>query len=362
MKVLKSLRSFGFTLVELLVVIAIIGILVALLLPAIQAAREAARRTECINHMKQIGVALHNYHDTFGVFPAAATGSYVPGPWSNSAIMNRQWMSGWVSLLPYVEHQQAFDDASIDFAYTGAASGRPILAFGPYASDVRTQNYEPFQFQPSFLLCASDGPPHSAASNRAGYTNYHFSFGDRISSNFTMSDPRGVFGWRTHQSFTTILDGSSNTLAVSEQVVGAFDSRAVKGGSTWRNPANIHLNPSLCLAVRDPNNPTRLTGAVYSGRGGLWTYGYGHFAGITTVNPPNSPNCIRAGAYDGVFPPSSHHPGGVLSVFADGSSHFISDDIDCGDMTAPQPGVGPSPYGVFGALGSRRGAEPPAPF
>ena len=121
---MKVVKRLGFTLVELLVVIAIIGILIALLLPAVQAAREAARRSQCTNNMKQLGVAIHNYHDTHKVFPPAgldygwagdANTSYSRAP--SSSPVNRFNISGWVMVLPYLEQSALHDQ--YDLGVTG---------------------------------------------------------------------------------------------------------------------------------------------------------------------------------------------------------------------------------------------------
>ena len=124
---MRSSHRRGFTLVELLVVIAIIGILIALLLPAVQAAREAARRSQCSNNLKQIGLALHNYHDTYGVFCAACTGT--TSPWGDHYQSTYSYMTGWVSLLPYLEQGPLYDQFTSPQTY----NGQSYNPFGPYA-------------------------------------------------------------------------------------------------------------------------------------------------------------------------------------------------------------------------------------
>ena len=360
----------GFTLVELLVVIAIIGILIALLLPAVQAAREAARRSQCVNHLKQIGVALHNYNDTYKVFPAGTTGTTCP--WGSGSPAhygcNYAYMTLWVALCPYYEQQPLWDS----FSAGGTYGGQVYPPYGPYAYDNNGRNYPSLQQQVPNLLCPSDGPPHTKLVTRQGYTNYHASFGDRISGNFSSTNPRGVFGRITHQSMKSILDGTSNTLAVSESIAGEFDARAVKGGMTAGGASGVlglRENPLLCYSRVDPNDSSRLTGSVWGYRGRFWGEGHGHVAGVTTVIPPNGPACACAEStwcYWGVFPPNSNHPGGVNGLFVDGSVHFVSETIDSGDLSQPEQGNAAgvdryqviSPYGVWGALGSRAGTEP----
>jgi len=359
-----SLFRRGFTLVELLVVIAIIGILIALLLPAVQAAREAARRAQCTNNLKQVGLALHNYHDTYRVFCAGCTGT-TGVSWGNHYDTNYAYMTGWVSLLPYYEQTALWDQ----FSSPGTYNGRTYPAFGPYAYHGTGRGYTPLQQQVPGLLCPSDGPAHDKGATTQGYTNYHFSFGDKIWGNFTDQSPRGLFGRIRHKAVRDVTDGTSNTLAVSECLVGSVGgrSRMVKGG-TAAAVTGLSDSPMVCYARIDPNDPRRLTGTVWGYKGRYWGEGHGHVAGVTTVIPPNGPSCACGESqwcYWGIFTPNSHHPGGVNSLFADGSCHFISETIDTGNLSAREAeraGLLTSPYGVWGALGSIAGGEPPAQF
>ncbi|NQT13921.1 MAG: DUF1559 domain-containing protein [Planctomycetes bacterium] len=357
----------GFTLVELLVVIAIIGILIALLLPAVQAAREAARRAQCSNNLKQAGLALHNYHDTYRVFCAATTGttgcawgSSSPGLPGHTAC-NYGWTSGWVSLLPYMEQGPLYDQFSSPF--TVAAGTFP--AFGPYAYSGNGRGYPPLQQQVPGLLCPSDGASQDKGPTTQGYTNYHFSHGDRISANFYDATPRGPFTHLKHMSTASILDGTSNTLAVSEALVGAVGGRSnrVLGGTAAAVTGMSSTNPLVCYARIDPTNRKLLTAPVWGYRGRYWGEGHGHVGGVTTVIPPNGPSCAcgeSTWCYWGIFPPNSHHPGGVNGLMCDGSVHFFSETIDTGNLglrEAEATGSLESPYGVWGAVGSMAGGE-----
>jgi hypothetical protein len=157
-----------------------------------------------------------------------------------------------------------------------------------------------------------------------------------------------------------VLDGTSNTIAVSESLVGVFRARDVRGG-TASAVTGTSNNPMVCYTRVNANDRSQLTGGVWGYRGRFWAEGHGHVAGFTTVIPPNGPACACGESqwcYWGIFPPNSNHPGGVVGLLADGSTRFISDDIDTGNLSSPEPtGSQASPYGVWGALGSRQGKE-----
>jgi len=357
------MRRKGFTLVELLVVIAIIGILIALLLPAVQAAREAARRSDCSNHLKQLGLALHNYHDVHKVFCAFNAGT-TGCAWPNHYDCNYGYMVGWVSLLPYYEETARWQQVSSPMT----VNGQYYPAFGPYAYEDSGRGWPPIQGQISLLLCPSDGPAHQLpAPTRQGFTNYHLSFGDKIYNNYLATNPRSPFGRLTWKGFQDITDGSSNTIAASEALVGAVANRQrfVKGGVA-ANQSGLSQSPITCYTRVDPNDRSLLTGTVWETRGRYWAEGHAHVQGITTVLPPNAPSCACGEAqycYWGVYPPNSNHPGGVNVLMCDASVRFVSDTIDTGNLAAPEPdGINgfvqmKSPYGVWGALGSMASGE-----
>jgi prepilin-type N-terminal cleavage/methylation domain-containing protein/prepilin-type processing-associated H-X9-DG protein len=253
----------GFTLIELLVVIAIIGILIALLLPAVQAAREAARRTQCTNHLKQIGLALHNYHDVVKTFPPGwVLGNGSPG-----------W--GWnVMLFPYLENRPLYD--------TLRPTGRRLVAVRNHPTD-----YVLLQTKISILRCPSDVSPELAMKTfqrpnppdplPLATTNYA---GNRGFFNMTTNNDwnNGVLYAGSRVSFTDILDGTSNTFAVGEKA--------------------------------QPQDATTWAGMATNGNGNHIT------AGIR--GKLNTANANRFG---------SLHPGGANFAMCDGSVRFIAETI-----------------------------------
>lgn len=341
-------RRLGFTLVELLVVITIIGILVSLLLPAVQSARESARRTQCINNQKQIALALQNYHQSFGCFTFFRGGT--EGPCDRTSNCGR--LSGWPSLLPYLEQMPVYKAISGGLTRNGY-SYRP---WGPAPFSPFHDDYDPFQAQLPFLLCASDRSLHRAPTD-PGQSNYHFSLGDSLAGNDATSSPRGVFGYFTATRIEDIKDGSSNTIATSERVRGN-DAIAIRGNVAF-GVTGAQVNPSICLALQGENGNFLSTATVRPWAGLNWHRGTPLTAAITTVLPPNTPSCIFNSQHEGagIFPPNSFHPGGVVAAYADGSVHFIQETIDCGSLGAAEVAGGPSPYGVWGALGSKSGDE-----
>ncbi|TVS12521.1 MAG: DUF1559 domain-containing protein [Planctomycetaceae bacterium] len=362
---MRTTQRRGFTLVELLVVIAIIGVLVALLLPAVQAAREAARRTQCSNNLKQLGLALHNYQDTYNSLPFICGGTGDGGgfgqhgcwaPHCTSAFR----LSGFVGLLPYIEQQAVYDmSAQNNFSPGGW---------------VDVPNSPVYAKIPGFF-CPSDP---SAQDHARGRRNYKMSMGDWTMQHHDASrnipNPRGPFGIIRQANvgvtsrFASVTDGLSNTIAFSERVVGVSINR-FKGG--YAQSAGVHAGATtgddmLAIVPLDCMN-TPVVNNVYSNpstgntSGQFWSDGAMTASGFNTILPPNSPSCTAMGVASQesriIAPPTSQHPGGVNAVMLDGAVKFISDTIDSGDLTHGLVRSGRSPYGVWGALGSRDGGE-----
>ena len=376
----KSLASMNlrqqkaaFTLVELLVVIAIIGMLIALLLPAVQAAREAARRMQCTNNVKQISLSLHNHHDVRELFPPLGGGF-------NGKFTYAATVGTLVYLMPFIEMSALYD------GITGVDDGAYAAPWDTPAAQASGLI--------SAVLCPSGG---ERAIKNPGWVpkNYVFSMGDACwtqhSTNpsdshysatrgmfFYNNDARGAPGqgtgrytFLTQKTFSNCTDGTSNTVAVSECL-----SPATNGGTDVRSNVAVfrgiwddtpHGVPGRCmtgLEMTDRRTFDASHASTANYRGEIATSGWLSANGFSTLTPPNTPICVfeisSGGLHDrwGVFPPASNHTGGVNVGLLDGSVRFISDTINCGDIaTARAVRTGPSPYGVWGALGTPSGGE-----
>ncbi|EMI42262.1 DUF1559 domain-containing protein [Rhodopirellula sp. SWK7] len=411
-------RSGGFTLVELLVVIAIIGVLVGLLLPAVQAAREAARRMSCSNNFKQIGLAIHNYHSAYNQLPIqkGGTGTSFQATrvgTDNSNFYNGQRQSIFVGLLPFFEGQALWEQVSNPLvartdgqavAHGGIASA-PWPAFGPHPGHVQ---YPPWATEIPTLRCPSDPGIGLPALGR---TNYAACLGDspfRASSGATEQNlvvsseraqrtraaQRGVFVARQSMKFRDILDGLANTIMAGEIAtdIGDRDTRTAvnyNDGMVMQAESSDAATtpvgtPNDCSghAKIDPARPQFwLPGATVStnnavlGRGYRWGSGECMFTTMFTMSPPNSPACVVLGNESGVWnfwqragllPPSSRHQGGCHVLMGDGAVKFVTDSIEAGNQNQSPVAMGggafnspgsASPYGLWGALGTRGSKE-----
>jgi len=374
----------AFTLVELLVVIAIIGILIALLLPAVQAAREAARRMQCTNQLKQLTLATHTYHDAFNSLPAGGAQAMRNG---NGCDPGWRWeLRGWSTfyfLCPYIEQMTLYSAVVPDYRVGTDYPGEPWghhwgwFANNPWRLDRQI---------PAFL-CPSDG----GVNNQDGVmnNNYVVSRGDNVywngeSFGDTNIDPNWVETWEpklicrrrapfagvSWHSFAAITDGTSNTIAMSEIVKSTqTEDRRIKGGMAESADPSPDLRPMAACGVSnlvDPNSPKMIKSSLQAKgyRGARVTDARTAYTGFCTVMPPNSPTCIASQAFwdggFGVYPPQSNHTGGVNCSLLDGSVTFVSDTVDTGDLTKVQADYGTpvdSPYGVWGAAGSIGGGE-----
>ncbi|MGC1273518.1 MAG: DUF1559 domain-containing protein [Planctomycetaceae bacterium] len=357
-------HAHGFTLIELLVVIAIIAVLIALLLPAVQQAREAARRTQCKNNLKQIGLALHNYHDVYTrfVYRKGGTQGYGNGT-RRDGNYNRR--SGMISLLPYLEQTALYEK------YTAPdPTGVPIPPGGPapWASTTNAPRwYNNGQLEA--LRCPTD----PGFNTSRGLCNYAFSMGDYVgASNRDATNVNGLFAANTCYGLRDCTDGSSNTLAFAERVAASFgtgskSTPSVKEG-TLKNVAAIQTNPGACLAAAAAISVGgRYTdGSAVKGKfSSIWMDGQPENVAFFAVLPPNGPSCINdnnnnADGAINLLSASSFHTGGVQALMADGSVKFFSDSIDTGNLGIANTLGGQSPHGIWGAMGTKSGGEPVA--
>jgi prepilin-type N-terminal cleavage/methylation domain-containing protein/prepilin-type processing-associated H-X9-DG protein len=366
-----SRKHAAFTLVELLVVIAIIGILVGLLLPAVQAAREAARRMQCSNGVKQLGLALLNYESTFKALPPrkGGTGGAFVGANRNNSNGNR--LSGFVYLLPYMEQSPMYNliqggDSTGIYNFAAASGGPTVAPGGPAAWG----SWVPWNVAPSMLSCPSDGPVFNAPTNTQT-NNYAFCIGDTNNNALNIADSRGVFGSQRYTKFASLTDGTSNTITFSERLKANFGITNVVANQieitigTATTATNILNVPAACYNTASGRYFN--AGQLVKGRfGSLWTDGQSERVCFNTILPPNKPGCTTdsngnadsgANGQGLLIPASSRHTGGVNVGYADGSVHFIAETIDTGNLYVPEMSSGPSPYGVWGALGSKSGGE-----
>ncbi|MGC1274941.1 MAG: DUF1559 domain-containing protein [Planctomycetaceae bacterium] len=342
----------GFTLIELLVVIAIIAVLIALLLPAVQQAREAARRTQCKNNLKQLGLALHNYHDTHRVFVfrKGGTSGYGLSPKTNS-----DRLSGFMGLMPFLEQGNLYDRVKAGDVANNVAPG------GPHAWEAWPGGAGAgWNVTIPGVLCPSDGGTTTERNN-----NYVFSVGDTIINNRDAQDVRGMFGFRRCVGMGQVTDGTSNTIAMSEHLRQDLGIRPgnqvkVKEGIAV-GVGGVNTSPGICM--NQASGPYYLASVQAKARHGraIWD-GQPERVAFTTVLSPNAPSCseesnIYADSGSSILSPSSNHTGGVNALLVDGSVRFISDSIHSGDLSRPPVTSGISPYGVWGGLGSKDGGE-----
>ena len=300
----------GFTLIELLVVIAIIAVLVALLLPAVQQAREAARRSSCKNNLKQLGLALHNYHDTHTRFPLGQSWIVGQNSWHGHGI--------FVDLLPFADQAPLYNRWNFNLTYI--AGSNTALA--------RTKL--------PFLKCPSDRDYPGAEPG----VNYAGCGGSSI--NIWSARSNGVFPKRSSLMMGDLTDGTSNVIAFSEHLVGdnaqggVSDSDIVVTSNTgfadqnFPTVAEINNAATICNAA----DPTAIPSLSRNGR--HWAAPYPSQSRFNTAAPPNwqGRSCAMGGNFglaadrNGIFAARSRHTGGVHVGLADGSVRFISENID----------------------------------
>ena len=332
----------GFTLIELLVVIAIIAVLIALLLPAVQSAREAARRAQCTNNLKQIGLALHNYHSTIGTFPIGASkGMYNPGTY---VVWNQ--FSAQAQMLGQMEQRPLYN--AINFNW------------GSHGGLAQQINHTVYITRVNSFLCPSDPNGGQPCTN-----SYHGSMGTSTQH----SNPKGttgLFAYYRSYGLRDATDGSSNTIAFAESRTGSTSLRPTVGNSinlsstppnsqlldARMNPAGVLGGLQACSAAWNSQKTGGGTGKLKNHCGFRWAWGAEGITMFNTIVTPNSQKypwstckfgCTTCDVAQANFANAdSAHPGGVNALFADGSVHFIKDSVN---------------QNIWWGLGTRNGGE-----
>jgi prepilin-type N-terminal cleavage/methylation domain-containing protein/prepilin-type processing-associated H-X9-DG protein len=348
----KPLR--GFTLIELLVVIAIIAVLIALLLPAVQAAREAARRVQCVNNLKQLGLALHNYHEANSTFPMAASMNLYNSGQSTSIssfsyVASQSW-SAHSALLPMLGELPIYN--SINFC-VGIDEGGSNSICWQINSTAASNAVKAFQC-PSDPLAGAQ--PYLSPVNGRDSNNYFVSVGTTtyFTSTYTGSTTgslaslpsSGVFTYQNAYTIATITDGTSNTLAMAE---GVIDPGTKSKNVRYIGMQNVAGIPTGSL-LYDASSSLAATlqglsacnaawmGTASAGfndqRGAMWAHGGFAQTMFNTVVPPSSNQwpwsyCDRynASAYGTYAGASSYHPGGANVLLTDGSVRFVKSSV-----------------------------------
>jgi len=381
-------RNTAFTLVELLVVIAIIGMLVALLLPAVQAAREAARRMTCSNNLGQLTLALHSFHDAHNRFPASSLDA-------NLRLRNAHGL--FPLLLPFMEQSALFD------RLIGEAEGTASVGLAS-------------------LLCPSDGTGNTHAARNRAFSNYRACRGDMVGIDFYYEElenppsnaahpyrrvPLNMSrSWaRTYRyvgSIQTVTSGLSNTIAFSEGLIGRESSGSTYKDTVLDRHAHYRVPPDDCLGLRGGggffiDGTTGRGGDHWLGRN-IWSREQRQYA-FYALLPPNSPSCADGNTLDtlialgvssavqiplprptdahygqdydlyALISASSNHPGGVNVSFLDRSTRFIPNSVNTTNLHRnvnldganppdyPIDSAGRFSYGVWAELGAVNSRE-----
>ncbi len=301
-------RSSGFTLIEVLVVIAIIGLVVAMLLPAVQAAREASRRARCQNNLKQLGLALMNYEAAIGAFPFGVGGTGVPG-------RVPRW-SAQSQMLAYLEHVAVYNAMNVNYL---------PWSFEPLGS----ANLTAVSTQIAVFLCPSD-TDLIADDGQMGHNSYRACAGTKP-YNLAVDSPDGTgrndgaFWFQSGIRTAMLTDGTSNTAIFSERCLGTFPKPDPRGDYYLTDPS-----PADCARADSATTPRAENPLEQSG--GRWSDGNVCYARYQHILPPNRSSCYLGGTADNDGPilttVSSRHNGGVNLATADGSVRFVKESIN----------------------------------
>ncbi len=328
-------KARAFTLVELLVVIAIIGILIALLLPAVQAAREAARRMQCTNNLKQLGLAMHNYHDINNMFPRGLSGS---SDTSETATWKARGGHNWrIKLLPFVEQGAVYSQLNFDASFSSwsisATSPNAVLRNFVFNGYHCPSNPRAPLDNMEGMTCGYDNMQNTAPCQMINYVGIAGAYPDPAGRDdvyfnlgFGILANTGVMLMNEQSSVATILDGTSNTLMFSEQSGSTtygekevFPWSSLRGG--WHAGEFANACPDTFNVTVTKFREAQAAGHYYN----HWT------CGITTVryaiNIRNAPyNAVHSTQHNTML--ISNHSGGVNGAMADGSVRFLTDNMD----------------------------------
>jgi prepilin-type processing-associated H-X9-DG protein len=394
------------------VVIAIIGLLIGLLLPAVQAAREAARRMQCTNKLKQLGIAWHNMHDTLGHFPSACCQKELcadvlkpigkdnydamNGTTGNRSIWSNRGRVSWgAAVLPFIEEPARYEmfrfwcvdramgsnndggwgvSVSLQTGETFSYSGSMTAWHGTYEN--------PSKGPISAFICPTDPVGGVVPGNgMMAAASYRGCIGDTIYYNYENIRPnngvypfpaRGILSNGLYEivGIESITDGTSNTMILSESGITSSWGAVIEslhGGVAQTTSTEAVGHANLCLAKRGTGNS--ILSPAASQVGGRWVDAYPSYTGYYCIIPPNSPSCFNntAGSDYVHVSANSYHSGGVNVCFGDGTVRFISETINSvssGVTLSTQivKGVsGESPFGIWGALGTRFAGESKTP-
>jgi prepilin-type N-terminal cleavage/methylation domain-containing protein/prepilin-type processing-associated H-X9-DG protein len=313
----------AFTLIELLVVIAIIAILIALLVPAVQKVREAASRTQCINNMKQLGLAAHAYHDVIKKFPRNYAYQVGGNVWE---ALNANFL-----ILPYIDQGPLYQQGMANITNWGFIYGTllntPLTVF----------------------RCPSSPPAPARGTNFSGWdgpgTSYAWCSGSNIETVWAGSRFNGMIAYQVDRRMADVTDGVSNTILAAEVLSGSNASTAANG----RYPFDVfYTNDSYFNSVANREFPTQAEldiignqaknspSGIRSNNGTMWGWYSASNASFNTAAPPNwvwpsaGGNCCPGGAHDwgyGIIPARSMHSGGVNVLMGDGTVRFVQNSI-----------------------------------
>jgi prepilin-type N-terminal cleavage/methylation domain-containing protein len=333
---MKPMCRRGYTLIEVLVVAAIISILIGLMLPAIESAREAARNARCRNNLHQIGLALTAYHDTNGLFPPALMG------YNQDTRPIYFGYHSWISrTLPYLDQKPLYDSINFDL------STFPLETLGwsqlkPWESALNAANQTAYYARLSVLICPSDSPPAGAPGN-----SYRGNTGVGPDFDPSAEHPdsgNGLFAEMCLVRMSNIPDGLSFTAAVSERLIGSSGSGGMHAERDPFAKEGMALNADDLLITCRIAARKDIRRFIHSGRWWFWTGRERTLYTHTQVPNGIVPDCIQGGLRPaaGMITARSWHSGGVCTLMADGSVRFISESVT---------------QHAWRALGTRNGSE-----